>query len=199
MRKVNLYFFRHGETEWNRLKRFQGSEDIPLNQTGKEQAKLLSERLNRLPIEMVISSDLLRAAETARIAFAENPLPTMHFPQLREADLGDMEGMFRKDFLKNFGEDMWQQWVSPHPKHLDFKFPGGETKRETRQRVIDCIEQHISQTVHEHIAVSTHGGVIARMVHYCEQAPLEPAPIPNTCLYHIVWDHGRWILEGSID
>ncbi|MCB0390017.1 MAG: histidine phosphatase family protein [Bdellovibrionales bacterium] len=198
MKKVNLYFFRHGETDWNREKRFQGSNNIPLNQTGRDQAEELKNKIERLPLEVVISSDLIRAVETAAIAISNLSLPKYFFAELREANLGDMEGMFRKDFLEQFGNEMWQQWVSPKPEHLDFKFHGGETKRETRQRVIDCVEKFISTSQHNHVAVSTHGGVISRIVHFCENAPLEPVAIPNTCLYHIVWDHGRWVFVGEV-
>ena len=106
MKNVNLYFFRHGQTDWNLQKRFQGSHDIPLNATGREQALELQTRMAKLPIEVILSSDLIRAKETAQIAFAKHSLATHFFPELRVAHLGDMEGMLREKFLKDFGQIM---------------------------------------------------------------------------------------------
>ncbi len=198
MSKVNLYFFRHGQTEWNRVKKFQGSNDIPLNDTGREQAKQLGVKLNNLPIEAVISSDLSRAKETAQIAIGEKSLPTFYYSTLQEANLGVAEGLLKKDFLAKHGQELWDQWISPDPGLLDFKFPGGETKRETRQRAINCIERFVAENTFQHIAVSTHGGVISRVVHFCEGAPVEGVAIPNGCLYHVAWEGGKWTYVDAL-
>lgn len=197
-RVANLYIFRHGQTEWNRLKIFQGSHDIPLNETGRDQAKQLRKKLDKLDIEVVLTSDLSRAHETAQIAFAHRGIPFQSFSELREANLGVVEGMPRRDFLKKYGDEMWKAWISQEDKYLDFKFPEGETKRETRARAVECINQYIEDNNKTHIAVSTHGGVVSRVVHYCKEAPKDPVPIPNGCLYKIVWEDGVWTFRGEL-
>lgn len=197
--RVHLYFFRHGETEWNRLKIFQGSHDIPLNETGRLQARNLADAFDNLPIEVVLSSDLSRARETTDIAFQHRKdLPCLYTPALREADLGVAEGVPRSLFDEKFGEEMWDAWISPQEEFLDFKFPEGETKRETRQRVLDFLNDFIAQNAFKHIAVSTHGGVISRIVHYCQNSPTGPTPIPNGCLYHVRVEAGVWSFVGRL-
>src|SRR5262245_25543089 len=69
-----FFFIRHGETEWNRLDKKQGHVDIPMNETGHQQAEEIKALVSTLKIERVISSDLIRAIETARGAFPGMPI-----------------------------------------------------------------------------------------------------------------------------
>jgi broad specificity phosphatase PhoE len=193
--KFHLYFFRHGETEWNRLKRFQGSHDIPLNETGKQQALDLKNQFQNINVEAVISSDLSRARETAEIVFKDKKSPIFFYTFLREANLGLAEGKFRADFEKEYGKEMWEAWISIEEKHLDFAFPGGETKRQTRQRVIDGIEAFLHSHNYKSVAVSTHGGVISRILNFCLGELTPRVRVPNGGLFHIVIEKGVWKFE----
>ena len=91
---TDLYLVRHGETEWNRQRRIQGLTDIPLNDTGREQARLTGTLLTRRPITRVVASPLGRARETAQIISAELGLGE---PQLHDAfverNYGAAEGL----------------------------------------------------------------------------------------------------------
>ncbi len=78
---TDLYLVRHGETEWNRLRRIQGLTDIPLNDTGREQARRTGMLLTRRPIARVYASPLGRARETAEIIARELGLAE---PELRD-------------------------------------------------------------------------------------------------------------------
>lgn len=75
---TNYYLFRHGETDWNKEKRFMGQTDIPLNNVGKEQAINLAERLKELSLIELHSSDLQRTKETAQIIMSEKHPPTIY-------------------------------------------------------------------------------------------------------------------------
>ena len=91
----NIYLIRHGETDWNRDKRFQGQTDIPLNQTGREQASSLVSLMNQLKIEAAFSSDLSRAYETAQIALSDSRLTIIKDYRLRETNIGCAAKIFR--------------------------------------------------------------------------------------------------------
>ena len=68
-----IYLIRHGETDWNQDKRIQGQTDIPLNARGRRQAEALAGRLSTVSLEMIYTSDLTRARETAEIIAARQP------------------------------------------------------------------------------------------------------------------------------
>lgn len=79
--KTYLYFFRHGETEWNRLELgMGGKQDIPLNDTGRQQARELASKLKKLPIQLIVTSPLSRALETAQIASSDMHVSIVSFP-----------------------------------------------------------------------------------------------------------------------
>ncbi|MHB8361723.1 MAG: histidine phosphatase family protein, partial [Thermoplasmataceae archaeon] len=83
-----IFLLRHGETDWNLNGRFQGHANIPLNKNGIELARSAMEKLNGIKIQKIISSDLSRASETARIINNMFNVETTFDPRLRERDMG---------------------------------------------------------------------------------------------------------------
>ena len=113
-----IYLVRHGQTEWNLENRRQGHMDIPLNSTGKKQAKLCGQELSalNLKIDQIISSDLSRAKETAEIINTFLHLPISFDSRLREGNRGDLEGTFRKDI----SDESWYIFnIAPHKLHAE--------------------------------------------------------------------------------
>jgi probable phosphoglycerate mutase len=109
MRGPALLIARHGETEWNRIGRWQGATDVPLNDTGREQARALGESLRHAGVHGVASSDLSRAAETADIVAAVLGVPRLGaFAELRERGYGVFEGLTRRDCETQFSE-IWSK------------------------------------------------------------------------------------------
>lgn len=107
-----IYLVRHGETEWNQDKRIQGQIDIPLNERGRKQAKAVAGRLASIPLDLIYTSDLGRAAETTRIIAAAQPRevrisPT---PGLRECHYGLWEGLTRAEVARRYPDD-WTEWL----------------------------------------------------------------------------------------
>jgi broad specificity phosphatase PhoE len=94
---MKVYLLRHGETDWNAVKRIQGKADIPLNERGREVARLTAEAMRDIPFDVVFSSPLERACETARILSAGRGIAVRTDPRLREINFGEFEGALWKD------------------------------------------------------------------------------------------------------
>ncbi len=97
---MKLYLIRHGETDWNRLLRFQGREDVPLNETGIRQAEACGKALSDSGIQAVFTSPLKRARRTGEIVAAASGLgceKVFDLPELIERDLGEYSGKYIKD------------------------------------------------------------------------------------------------------
>lgn len=141
---TRLWLVRHGETDWSAAGRLNGWCDVPLNQRGRDQARAVSRRLKQQRFITVWSSDLQRAAETARLAYGE-PLVDA---RLREVDFGTLEGL-TWDGLSNGDQDALVAFDA-------FEAPGGETVAGLRRRVLDFIRE---LKPGDHL-VFTHGGPI---------------------------------------
>ena len=94
---TTILFARHGETDWNRARRYQGHADESLNELGRAQARQLAEELSARTISAVYSSDLRRASETAEIVAASLGLSVSLDARLREIDVGSWQGICHAD------------------------------------------------------------------------------------------------------
>ena len=201
MRQTDVLIFRHGETDWNREQRFQGHTDIPLNETGRAQARQLTATLKQLRPHAILTSDLSRARETAEIANSVLKIPIYITPDLRECRLGDPEGMLRSQIASTYGVDTWEKWLSVKVEDLDFCFPNGENKRQHLQRITHYVESFAKTNPQfSTLALSTHGGSLRRLVHHCKGAPIEPVPLPNCALYKLSFHHhsGEWFFHQAL-
>lgn len=186
MKKIQVYAFRHGETDWNKEHRLQGQTDVPLNENGVRQAHALAETLSSLQPEIILTSDLQRAHRTAELAAKDLSIPIITSSHLRETLFGEPEGMLLNELTHRYGEDLWRRWISPHPHDLDISFPGGETKRQVRQRVHGFLDEYFQNNLHlKRAAVSTHGGVIKNLIYLSEGSPQENVPTPNCSIYEL--------------
>jgi broad specificity phosphatase PhoE len=202
MSLIDVYIFRHGETDWNKERRFQGHTDIPLNSSGEEQADLLRALVEQHQPEVILSSDLMRAKSTADIVNTNLNLPLHVTAKLRECHLGDVEGVLGDKIAELYGTETRDKWLSIHPKDNDFKFPNGETKTEHLERMTEYIESFVSQnSLYKKIAVSTHGGSLRRLVHHCLGAPTEPVVMGNCVLYKVTYNPAKseWTFVGRVE
>jgi alpha-ribazole phosphatase len=157
---THLLLVRHGETEWNDQARYQGWEDVPLSSSGGEQAKNLAERLAREPITAIYSSDLRRAHETAQIVAERLGKAVMLEPRLREANLGEWQGLTYTDVRRRYFQDN-----DPVPAYfVDTPPPGGESLRQLQTRVMDAVESIATQHTDETVLIVTHGGCLKALV-----------------------------------
>src|SRR5436309_5200504 len=104
MELTELLLVRHGETDWNRDRRFQGHADPPLNDAGREQARVLADELAGDRIELIYTSDLQRARETAEIVAGQLGLDVIPLRELREIDVGEWEGFTWPEIVERFPE-----------------------------------------------------------------------------------------------
>jgi probable phosphoglycerate mutase len=135
---IRLLLVRHGETEWNRLRRFQGRTDLPLNDRGRDQAMSLALALKEEPIAAIYTSSLLRAVETARIIQTYHPaIPLYQDEGLMEMDLGDFEGMEAQVWAECFPDlrKVWQEDPS------QVMMPGGESLSQVQTRAMDALQR----------------------------------------------------------
>ena len=93
---MKLYLIRHGETDWNIVKRLQGATDIPLNENGEALARETAEGLKEIPFDMVFTSPLKRAYRTAEIVKGNREIPLIIEERIREICFGDYEGLVSK-------------------------------------------------------------------------------------------------------
>ncbi len=119
---MRLILTRHGETDWNLLRKTQGRTDTALTAAGREQARALAKRLSNLAFDCVYTSPLLRAVETARVLAAARSVPVIGDPALTELCFGEWEGLTFAEIGEAFPEqlEIWSQ--APH----DCPIPGGE-------------------------------------------------------------------------
>ncbi|HWH98052.1 MAG TPA: histidine phosphatase family protein [Pseudolysinimonas sp.] len=144
---TDLYLVRHGETEWNRQRRIQGLTDIPLNDTGREQARLTGKLLTRRAISRVVASPLGRARETADIIAAQLGLDD---PELRDA-------FVERNYGAAEGLDFHEIDVRYPP---EVEVPGRESREDVAARVIPALQELASEYPGEAIVVVSHGGAI---------------------------------------
>ncbi len=137
---------RHGETDWNLHGRLQGSSDIPLNATGRAQAREAAHRLGVRPWDLLVSSPLSRASETADIIGETIGLERVAtYPELSERHYGEAEGL--TDW------EAYHEW--PHGW-----YPGLEPRAEVAERGLRNIQRLAEEHPDKAIVVVSHGGVI---------------------------------------
>ena len=158
MSTMTLYLIRHGETDWNRQHRFQGSNDIPLNENGLAVARATAQGMAEvgLTFDRIYSSPLARAYETARIICPDQTIEIDD--RLREVSFGDLEGEVYADV-----------------KTLPMPAPGGEDIPQLQSRVLACLEGIVADpaNVGKRILVSAHGGVIRSIMMHLKNLPRE--------------------------
>lgn len=189
MRKV-FYLFRHGETNYNLEKRWQGcGVDSLLNQTGIKQAEELAEKIQNLGIEIIYSSELKRALQTGTVAAAKLGVELKTMPDLREGCFGEAEGLLRDEVERKF-PDVFKAWYSPE-NDMNMGFPGGETKQEMQDRMC-AVLQNLLNAPEKIIGISSHSSSIRYLL---MKFGLPPHKMPNTTLFKVVYDNGSWTAE----
>jgi probable phosphoglycerate mutase len=141
---TTLLLTRHGETDWNAERRWQGHADVPLNDRGREQAAELAERLVGERLEAIYASDLSRARVTADIVGERLGVPVADDPDLREIDVGPIEGLTAEE------AQAFEDWQ-------------GESKEAHAARILSAIDRIARRHPNGRVLVVTHGGSMRRI------------------------------------
>jgi len=153
---IRLFLVRHGQTAWSAERRYQGSTDIPLNETGLRQAEALARHFAAKGIAAIYSSDLQRALQTAAVIGQAAGLAVIPDARFRETSFGEWEGKTYMEMQQQWPRELaaWQRDPIANTP------PGGESLADLLQRAasgLRAIEQkHQDQTV----LVVAHGGVL---------------------------------------
>jgi alpha-ribazole phosphatase len=166
---TKLLLIRHGETDWNTAGRWQGQIDLPLNAHGREQAGQIARSLSTAGIRAIYSSDLSRAAETAKSLGISLGLVVHTDRRLREIHQGEWQGLSVKEINERYASAFQQRMNDP----LGVAAPGGETAHDLRQRVVQCIEEIRAKHPGDTVAIVSHGFAIAVILAHYQKIPFE--------------------------
>jgi broad specificity phosphatase PhoE len=155
---TTLLLARHGETDWNRGRRWQGHADRPLTERGREQAADLAARLAEISLDAVYSSDLRRARDTALAVADSQGIDLIELPDLREVNVGSWEGLTREEAEHRF-PDGFRRWRAGGTGWDD-----GETYAEMSRRVLAAVDRLAADNDGGRVLIVSHGGPI-RAIH----------------------------------
>jgi probable phosphoglycerate mutase len=177
-RMTQLILIRHGETDWNRERRFQGQTDIDLNDAGRLQARRLADALAGERIDHLYSSDLKRALQTAEPTARRLGLRPVTDAGLREQHFGPFEGLLASEVPHRLPE-VWAQWVRHDPHYAA---PGGESLHRFFERVLGTLRRIAAAHRGQTLLIVTHGGaldMVWRAAHGHTLAGPRDCAIPN--------------------
>ena len=167
MKKSNLVLVRHGQSEWNKKNLFTGWKDPELTDLGIEEAikagKLL--KTKEMKFDIMFTSDLFRAQETGRLIL-ENmnqlDIPVIKDQSLNERNYGDLAGLNKDDAREKWGEEQVHIWR----RSFDIPPPGGESLKDTAERVLPYFHSEILPKVEEglDVLVAAHGNSLRALV-----------------------------------
>lgn len=182
---TRFFLVRHGETEWNRIRRIQGVSDIPLNDTGRAQAAALGQILVGHQFDLIVSSPLSRALDTASIIARRLGMPQpLIIPDLIERNYGEAEG-------SDGGE-------------LDTRYPAGteipgrEERADVQKRVIRVLQDLAIRHPSADVLAVAHGGVIRSVVEYAAPGQYDE-PITNCSVHSFLHEAGSLELVAFDD
>lgn len=160
MQETNIVLIRHGETAWNAERRLQGHLDIALNPEGERQARALGRALAGERIDHIVSSDLMRARQTAEAVAVHHGRPVQQDSALRERCYGGFEGLLYSEIAQRFPAEFtaWQA------RDVDGVLPAGANRGETFREFYDRVHGAMLRWAAAHpgqaLVLVAHGGVL---------------------------------------
>lgn len=162
-----LVLIRHGESEWNRLNRFTGSKDVGLTEEGLFEAHRAGAMLETegLRFDAAFTSTLKRATHTLQIILDEleqEDIPTVKDAALNERDYGELMGINKDEARRRWGAEQVHLWQ----RSYDIAPPGGESLKDTAQRVVPFFEKRIAPELRagKNVIVVAHGNSLRALI-----------------------------------
>lgn len=158
--KTCVILVRHGQTEWNRVERFRGRADVPLNETGIRQAEATGERVaGEWQPKAIYTSPLSRSVKTAEAIAKHFGLQVQPIPGLADIDYGEWQGLSPEEVRQTWREELANWYEKPHLARI----PGGESLNELRERAMKTVNELIRRHPGETIVMVGHT-VINRII-----------------------------------
>lgn len=166
---TKLFLVRHGQSQWNLENRFTGWKDIDLTEKGEEEARKAGAFLKHEKIDIAFTSALIRAQHTLEIILEEtgkNDLPVFEDKALNERAYGDLEGLNKAELAQKVGAEQVHLWR----RSYDVAPPGGESLKDTRNRVLPYYEANIVPQLkkHKNVLVVAHGNSLRALIMFLE-------------------------------
>lgn len=149
---LEIILVRHGETAFNASETFRGRVDVPLNETGLKQAKLLGDHLAGEKIDIVYSSPLQRAVKTAEAIADPHKLKVNITESLNDLDYGEWQGLTLAEVKEKY-EEIYQDWLDT-PEQV--RLPGGESLEDVKKRVLPFVQDVVVRTGEGKVALVSH-------------------------------------------
>lgn len=168
---TQLTLVRHGQTDWNLARRYQGQKDIPLNNEGIKQAQLLAVQLAQESFNVIYSSDLQRALQTAQILHQERDIPLLTDIRLREICFGEWEGEVFSEMFAKYPDRFALSRGDPRIVMA----PGGESVAQVAARTASFADEICTLYPSGRVLIVTHGMALATLVCQANGVPLTEA------------------------
>ncbi|MCZ6800380.1 MAG: 2,3-bisphosphoglycerate-dependent phosphoglycerate mutase [Nitrospirae bacterium] len=161
----HLVLIRHGESQWNLENRFTGWVDVPLSPKGEQEAREAGNKLQAFKFDQAFTSVLSRAINTLGIVLEvlnQTAIPVTKHEALNERMYGELQGLNKADTVEKFGEQQVKLWR----RSYDIRPPGGESLKDTAERVIPYYEQEIWPELVQgkHVLVVAHGNSLRALL-----------------------------------
>ncbi len=192
---THVIAIRHGETEWNSAGRYQGHLNSALNREGLAQAQALGERLAAEHIDLLLSSDLGRALQTADAIAMRSGREIVVEPRLRERRMGIFQGLTPAEAQARYPGE-YARFSTHDP---DYVIPEGESVRQLFERSIACFTELAERHAGLTLATVTHGGVLAMLYRHAAAMPLDAPrdfPLHNAGVNRLRRRRGAWQLQS---
>jgi 2,3-bisphosphoglycerate-dependent phosphoglycerate mutase len=199
MNETSLIVIRHGETEWNRERRMQGTTDTRLSDLGRLQASALGRRLKERGFTALYSSDLSRARDTAQAIAQHTGRNLVIDPRLQERRFGIFEGLLAAEIRARY-PDEHARFASRDPH---YEVPGGESASAFTARCLGCLAEIAMRHPGEEVVVVSHGLVLDalyRAAHGLAHGEPRPVPLINASMNHFGYGASAWrmMLWGDV-
>jgi len=171
---ARLILLRHGESQWNLENRFTGWVDVPLSPRGVQEATQAGEKLRSFKFDRAFTSVLARANETLRLVLetiSQTDIPIEKDKALNERMYGELQGLNKDETAKKYGEAQVKIWR----RSYDVRPPGGESLKDTAERVLPYYERTIKPYLQkgDTILVAAHGNSLRALIMELEQLSQE--------------------------
>ena len=183
MTETILGLLRHGQTDWNIDLRLQGSSDIPLNETGRNQAAVAGATFSREDWDVIIASPLSRARDTAQIVAHQLNMPVVIVPELVERSFGVAEG---------FSHSEWRKMYEAN-EHIE----GLESLEDLRSRCELLLQLVATEYDGLRVLAISHGALIRKVLRIVSnnQVPQDGDRLGNVSLNKLVHSDGYWAIN----